>query len=283
MKRSSLVLAALLGLAATSAHATTLPAALPAYASPDANALVLGNAPAGAKVLAGVAPSGWSAVELPGPHTVFVAEKDTLKNFEVRPGAAYHAAPSADAPVIGLAGETDQVEFADVAGRYNKFSLRGPVTAYVRVATPVADAAPVAPVAEALPVSATVDTTDTLPNQADAPPPFADLANTLPVEGPARQDPVAAGRGVEAGEPRLARTFFGVVASTRNPLRPRRPHDYQLIDAGGARIAYLDISRLLLTERMEAYVGRPVFILGSVAPVGSSSELVIQVDSLKLQ
>lgn len=280
MKRSSLVLAALLGLAASPAHANTLPAAQPAYASPDANALVLGNAPAGARVLAGVAPSGWSAVELPGPHTVFVAEKDTLKNFEVKPGAAYHAAPSADAPVIGLAGETDQVEFADVAGRYNKFSLRGPVTAYVRVATPVADAAPVAPVADTLPVSSPADT---LPNQADVPPPFADLANTLPVEGPARQDPVAAGRGVEAGEPRLARTFFGVVASTRNPLRPRRPHDYQLIDAGGARIAYLDISRLLLTERMEAYVGRPVFILGSVSPVGSSTELVIQVDSLKLQ
>jgi hypothetical protein len=70
----------------------------------------------------------------------------------------------------------------------------------------------------------------------------------------------------ELGEPRLARTFFGVVASTRNPLRPRRPYDFQLNDASGARIAFLDISRLMLTEQIEAFIDRPVTLFGTLPP-----------------
>jgi hypothetical protein len=92
---------------------------------------------------------------------------------------------------------------------------------------------------------------------------------------------VPPGQSVQSGEPRLARAFFGVVASTRNPLRPRRPWDFQLNDDGGSRIAYLDISRLLLTEQIDAFIGRPVSILGTVENVGS--DLVIRVESLKLQ
>lgn len=278
MKRLALSLALLLGLAASHsvALAAALNVALPAYASPTEGALTLGTAPAGARLLGTAAPAGWAAVELPGPHTVYVTEKDTLKNFEVRPGAAYHASPSPDSPVIGLAGEADRTEFADVAGRYNKFSLAGPVTAYVRlpaVTTPPPSPSP-----------STAATTSSFATDQSTPPPLMDdLTNVLPVDAPALQTPVAPGRGIEAGEPRLARTFHGVVSSTRNPLRPRRPYDYQLNDSGGARIAYLDISRLLLTERMDAYLGRPVFILGSVSSLGAGKELVIQVDSLKLQ
>ncbi len=275
MKRLALILALLLGLADPfrEAHAAVLDTALPAYATPAEGALSLGTAPVGARLLGTTAPAGWAAVELPGPHAVFVAEKDTLKNFEVRPGAAYYAAPSTDAPVIGLAGEADRTEFADVEGRFNKFSLAGPVTAYVRL--------PGAPASTPLPVTSVA--TETATNPSTPPPLMDDLASVLPSDAPALQPNVSPGRGLEAGEPRLARTFHGVVASTRNPLRPRRPYDYQLNDSGGSRIAYLDISRLLLTERMDAYLGRPVFILGSVASLGTGKELVIQVDSLKLQ
>ena len=283
MKRFLLATALLLALSVL-ARAETLSTAAPAYASPDEAAPILGTARVGSRLATSVAPSGWQAVELAGPHTVFVAEKDTTKNFNVRPGAAYLSAARPDAPVIGLASDQDGAEFADIVGRYNKFSLNKPITAYVRVApvavTPVVE--PVAPsvapaVLEAAPVA------DLPPVPAEpAPVPFADagaLRNDIPATSPA-----AAGQGVALGEPRLARTFFGTFASTRNPLRPRRPYDFQLNDAGGARIAYLDVSRLMQTERIEAFVGRPVSLFGTAEPMGvSGNEVVVRVETLKLQ
>ena len=269
MKRFALqALALLLAIgSAPAAHAATLAAPLPAYASPDASAPILGTAKAGTKIAAGTAPSGWAAVELAGPHTVYVTDKDTSKNFEVRPGAAYYAQPRANAPVIGLAGDKDPAELADVAGDFNKFSLNKSLIAYVRM--PAAAPAPVAPVqpAASAPAAAT-------------PPLMDDLQGTLHQDIPANR-PVTPGQGLDAGEPRLARTFFGVVASSRSALRPRRPWDYQINDDGGARIAYLDISKLLLTEQIDAFLGRPVAILGTAETVGA--DLVVHVESLKLQ
>ena len=267
-------LAFLLAVCAANARTGTLDAPLPAYASPDASSPILGTARAGTRIAAGTAPSGWAAVELAGPHTVFVTEKDTLKNFSVRPGAAYYAQPRPNAPVIGLAGDNDPVDFADISGRFNKFSLNKPIIAYVRIpATPVAPVAtaarPSAPAAPAQPAAPT-----------DLPPLMDDLPGTLAQNIPATR-PVPPGQGVQSGEPRLARTFFGVVASSRSALRPRRPWDFQINDDGGARIAYLDISRLLLTEQIDAFIGRPVAILGTADTVGN--DLVIRVESLKLQ
>ena len=256
--------------AAALGHAETLATASPAYASPDENAPVLGTAQVGARLATSAAPSGWQAVELAGPHTVFVAEKDTLKNFEVRPGAAYHSAPRADAPVVGLAGDKDPAEFADIAGNFNKFSLNKPIIAYVR-----ANPTPVTPVAA--PVA------DTPAPAAPVAPSSDDYATTLRNDIPANS-PAVAGSGLGLGEPALARTFFGTVASTRNPLRPRRPFDFQLNDSSGGRIAYLDVSRLMQTERIDAFVGKPVALFGTAEAVGvAGTEIVIRVETLKLQ
>lgn len=268
----ALVLAAL---ALPLARAAVLEAPLPAYAAPDASAPILGTARSGTALSNVPAPAGWAAVELAGPHTVYVTHKDTLKNFEVRPGAAYLSAPRANAPVLGLAGENDPADFAEVEGKFTKFSLNKNLVAYVRV--PVA---PVAPVAVQTPKPAPAPAAPATQAPAELPPLMDDLPGTLPQNIPANR-PVAPGQSVESGEPRLARTFFGIVASSRNPLRPRRPYDFQLNDDGGARIAYLDISKLLLTEQIEAFVGRPVSILGTVENTGS--DLVIRVESLKLQ
>ena len=272
MKRFVLQALALLvaAISTPSAHAAALEAPLPAYASPDASAPILGTAKAGTRIAAGTAPSGWAAVELAGPHTVYVTDKDTLKNFEVRPGAAYYSQPKANAPVIGLADEKDPAVFADIAGNYNKFSLNKALIAYVRM--PVSAVAPVAAQPAANPAPSVPTTTP--------PPLMDDLQGTLHQDIPASR-PITPGQGLEAGEPRLARTFFGVVASSRSALRPRRPWDYQINDDGGARIAYLDISKLLLTEQIDAFLGRPVAILGTAETIGT--DLVVHVESLKLQ
>ena len=252
---------------AVASRADTLATAQPVYASPSETALVLGTAQAGSRLATSPAPSGWQAVEFAGPHTVYVTEKDTLKNMEVRPGASYYAAPKSDAPVIGLADEKDSATFADIVGRYNKFSLNKPIIAYVRVApTPVAPVETAAPVTDsvAAPVAAA---------------PLTDSSSVLRNDIPA-SSPTVPGRGLEAGEPRLARTFFGTVASTRNPLRP---FDCQLNDSAGSRIAYLDISKLLQTEQVDAFIGRPVALFGTAEPLGTGKEIVIRVETLKLQ
>jgi hypothetical protein len=276
MKRL-LLLALSLGTAI--AQAATLPTALPAYASPNDQAPVLGTAAAGSRIVITPAPSGWQAVELAGPHTVYVTEKDTLKNFEVRPGAAYLSAPRADAPVVGLAGDKDPAAFADIAGRYNKFSLDKPIVAYVRAQpTPVTPVAP-APVASQPAPAPTPTPASPAPAEA---PLMSDLNATLRNDIPA-SSPVSPGRGIEPGEPRLARTFFGTLASTRSAFRPRRPHDFQLNDSAGQRIAFIDVSRLMQTEKIEAFIGRPVTLFGTALVVGPSNDVVIQAETLKLQ
>jgi hypothetical protein len=274
MKRNlltSLLAAAFCAAGVLSTRAAELAEAATAYAAPDAASIVLGTAKAGARLATTPAPSGWQAVELPGPHTVYIAEKDTLKNFDVRPGAAYLAAPRADAPVIGLAGEKDALQFADIAGRYNKFSLARSVVGYVRL--------PVSPVTPVLTTS--VATASPVEPAAPVGGSFATDANILRQDIPA-SSPVRPGQSVEAGEPQLARIFFGTVASTRNPLRPRRPYDFQLNDDNGNRFAFLDTSRLLLTEKIDTFIGRNVTILGTAEP-GKSGDLIIHVETLKLR
>lgn len=276
MKRNlltSLLAAAFCAAGVLSTRAAELAEAATAYAAPDDASIVLGTAKAGARIATTPAPSGWQAVELPGPHTVYIAEKDTLKNFDVRPGAAYLAAPRPDAPVIGLAGEKDSLQFADIAGRYNKFSLARSVVGYVRIpVTPVIQIlTPVAPVEPAAPSGSVGGSAGS----------FATDANVLRQDIPA-STPVRPGQSVEAGEPQLARIFFGTVASTRNPFRPRRPYDFQLNDDNGNRFAFLDTSRLLLTEKIETFIGRNVTILGTAEP-GKSGDLIIHVETLKLR
>ncbi len=282
MKRNllpSLLAVAFCAAGVLSSRAADLAEAATAYAAPDASSTVLGTAKAGSRIATTPAPSGWQAVELAGPHTVYVAEKDTLKNFDVRPGAAYFAAPRADSAVVGLAAEKDAVQFADIAGRYNKFSLNRALIGYVRL--PVSDVTPIAtlPSAPLAPVE---------PAYTPAPAPtapagtFATDANVLRQDIPA-STPVGAGQGLGAGEPQLARIFFGTIASTRSPFRPSRPYDFQLNDDNGNRFAFLNISNLLLTEKLETFIGRNVTIQGTAEPAPNSRDLIIHVESLKLR
>jgi len=272
----SLLAATLCATGLSSIHAATLAEATTAYAAPDQGSTVLGTARVGSRIAATPAPSGWMAVELAGPHTVFVAEKDTLKNFDIRPGASYLAAPRPEASVIGVAGAKDDARFADIAGRYNKFSLERSLIGFVKVApTPIAEI-PAAPFAQTAPLAYSESV------QAIPAPVHAIEANVLRQDIPAHS-PVGAGQGIGAAEPQLARIFFGTIASSQSPFRPRRPHDFQLNDDNGNRFAYLDISNLLLTEKLETFIGRAVSIQGTAKTAKNSRDIIIHVESLKLR
>jgi hypothetical protein len=77
--------------------------------------------------------------------------------------------------------------------------------------------------------------------------------------------------------------FEGTLASSKSLLLPKRPFDWQLVDDSGKRVAYVDLSKLLLTDQIENYSGHRVVVLGSLKPVKDSDDLVILVEGLRLK
>ena len=63
---------------------------------------------------------------------------------------------------------------------------------------------------------------------------------------------------------------------------PRRPYDWQLLDSSGNRFAYLDLQKLLLTDQLDNFTDRQIQVFGNVKPIPGAKDLVIEVESLRL-
>ena len=87
----------------------------------------------------------------------------------------------------------------------------------------------------------------------------------------------------DGGGSALPRQFAGRFVSTRRPLTPRRPYDYALNDEAGKRYAYVDVSKLLLTEQIEKYIDHNVVVFGAAKNVPDSKDIVIMVETLQLR
>jgi hypothetical protein len=94
---------------------------------------------------------------------------------------------------------------------------------------------------------------------------------------PADEGAAAQGSGV------VTRTFEGRFVSSRSFFAPQRPYDWQLNDSTGARTAYLDVGRLLLTEQLDKYIDHDVSVFGAVKPVPDTKDIVLVVESLQLK
>ena len=55
------------------------------------------------------------------------------------------------------------------------------------------------------------------------------------------------------------------------------------MDDAGKRYAYLDVSRLLLTEHVENFVDHSVVVFGAAKSVPDARDIVIQVETLQLK
>ncbi len=249
------------------ANAAPLAAPTPVFASPDASADTLAVLPAGTTPVTASAenvPAGWSAITLPGPHTVFVDDQDLLKNFDVKPGASYRTAPNKTAAVLSTATAEDEVQITGLSGRWLQLSLKRGVTGFIKTTASPAMAITRPP--------------------APAPAPAAQVAPT-PAPAPAATTstaPAQVGHAVEPGSSALPRIFQGTLASSRSAFRPRRPYDYQLNDSRGVRYAYLDLGKLLLTEQIDSYVGRTIEIFGTATNMEGTKDIVIKAETLKL-
>jgi hypothetical protein len=244
---------------------------LPDRSSPAITVLKAGTEPLPATTL-GDTPTGWMAIELPGPFEGYVENKDLGKSLDVKPGTPIRISPNADGSVITIAEEGDKTSITGLRGRWTQISLDKTLVGYINVGT-APDAAPPTPTPP--PPASTAAGSGSAP-QAAPPPPAPGVYGAAPGQ---------AGPMVTQGDTRaLARQFAGVFVSTKRPLRPRRPYDFALNDDAGRRYAYLDVSKLLLTDQIENYLDRPVVVFGAASTVpGGGREIVIQVERLQLK
>jgi hypothetical protein len=255
MKVKHLLFAA--ALTAASLRAAPLTETTAVQARPEASAPAFAVLKAGTEptLAAGVtAPPGWLAVELSGPYEAYVQNKDFLKSLDIHPGAPIRIAPKRDAPVLTTAEKGDAIEIIGLFGKWTQVKFSKKIVGYIQVA----GAMPAAP----------------------APAPAITAA---PAPTPIAVDSNAPGHAVNTDANTLPRLLEGKVVSTRHPFTPRRPYDYELDDASGSRLAYVDVSHLLLTGRMEDYVDHTVDVYGTVKPMNNGNDLVIAAESLQLK
>ncbi|MBP7143189.1 MAG: hypothetical protein KBA71_14870 [Opitutaceae bacterium] len=275
MKLQSFLLAALLASAASALYAVSLGEGTVAYFKPDASSAKLASLPAGTelKPVAGASSAaGWLAIEVPGPHDVFVQNKEITKSLDVRPGAELRLEPSATAPVVATAVAGETLDITGLHGRWTKLRMNRVVTGYIKL--------PVAQLPQAsVPTGARATPPGTPAPAPVAPPPGAPVA--YGTASPGRSAPVVSLS--DDGASALPRSFEGRFVSTRSPFKPRRPYDWALTDESGTRFAYLDVSRLLQTEQIEKYAERFVSVFGTARPLANSKDFVITVESLQLK
>jgi hypothetical protein len=223
------------------------------HAQPDAAAPAIGYLKAGTEPIPSAnatAPAGWMAVELPGPHEAYVNNNDFSKSLDVRPGAAVRLLPRADAPVLAILQDGDKTEITGLRSGWTQIKLLKTVTGYIKIggvsAAPSAAVPPPPPAVAALP-----------------PPPVVSSGPAAP----------------------LPQMFQGTLVKASRILlvAPRRDYEYQLDNGEGKRIAFLDLSRVLATEKTEFVFGRSVKISGVLRPTDNGKDLVIEVLSLELQ
>ncbi len=221
------------------------------YARPEPSATVLKVLPVGTELAPAVAPAepapaGWMAVEVSGPHELYVNNGDVGKNFDVKAGSFFYLRPDRRAPVVASMQPGDKAELANLAGDFTSFKVEKPIVGYIKLSSAVASV-PAAPTRPAVIVSG----------------------------------PAAAG---EIGRAAMPRFYEGRFAATQNFIAYKHPYNFQLIDSTGNRFAYLDISRLLLTDKIDLFLDRVVIIYGTARTLNQDgTKRVIEVESLHLK
>jgi len=82
----------------------------------------------------------------------------------------------------------------------------------------------------------------------------------------------------------MPRMFAGrFVIAKRAIINPNPLYDYQLMDASGRRFAYIDTKRLLLTDKIEAYIDRNIAVTGTIRNTVDGKDLVIAAESMQLK
>lgn len=251
--------------AAGTLGAAPLGVATAVQSRPDASAPVITVLKAGSEqpsvsTTAPAAPQGWQAVDVPGPFTAWVKNKDLTKDLDIKSGASVYAEPNETSAVLEEFAKGDKAEVTGIRGKWTQVRLDKTIVGYIKVGAALSEAPAPAPVTTA-PASVAASVTP------GAPAPAAGPADTSPAD--------------QNGS--MSRLFEGTLTTTKSLLAPRRPYDWQLVDDTGKRIAYVDLHKLLLTDQIENYGGHAVVVLGALKPVEGTRDLVITAEGFRLK
>lgn len=260
-------------LAASSLSAAPLSKTTAVHAKPNASSPAIAVLNAGTEPMIAsstAAPGGWTAVELAGPHEVYVQNKDIMKSLDIKVGSNLYTAPKIDAPILTTMVKGDIAEISGLHGRWTQVKLQKKVIGYIgddSVVTPVVAASAVS--ASAINAPAGINATQPV--------------SASPVQvytGPGQVAP--AGTLNPAAAAALPRMFEGTFVPAKRFLA-YKPYEYQLNDRSGQRYAFLDVSRLPKAEPIENYFNRVVIVYGSAKAIENTKDIVIEVDSIQQQ
>jgi len=205
-------------------------------------------------VYTGDAPAGWRRVEISGTFEAFAHNRDITKALEVKEGCSIYTAAEKNAAVLTVAQKGDITEVVGLKGEFCQIKVTKKLQGFIATGANANSPGISAPALQA--VSGPV----------------------APPEGPAAPGRPVAITGNTANLPRL---FSGTFVSARRALiNPNPLYDYQLTDIGGRRFAYVDTKRLVLTEKIEAYLGTVVTINGTIRNTVDGKELVVDAQSI---
>lgn len=281
--KTSLLLALL---AASSLAAAPLSKTTAVHAKPNASSPAITVLNAGAEPILATsgepAPVGWTAIELAGPHEVYVQSKDIMKSLDVRPGASFYTAPKIDSAVLTTMSKGDAAEISGLHGRWTQIKLQKKVIGYIgddSVDSPVAR-----PSAVSSNASSGLNAPVTLASRSNnAPSPVA--ASPVQVySSPGQSAPAPAGAAATlspAAAAALPRMFEGTFVPAKRFLA-YKPYEYQLNDRIGDRYAFLDVSRLSKADPVDKYMNRVVTVYGTAKAIENTKDIVIEVDSIQI-
>lgn len=252
MKTKSVLLA--LAIATVRLGADTLSSDTAVFMQPDAKSTVIGRLQAGSAVTyLGEAPAGWHRVEITGTFEAYAHNHDMTKGLEVREGANIVTAPEKNAPVLTVAQKGDKTEVTGLRGAYCQIRLEKKLEGFIAtgaVANTPAESKPLAPVTAA----------------------------------PAPSDPTASGHpvAVASNSADMARLFTGtLVLAKRAFINPNPPYDFQLTDSNGRRFAYVDTHRLVLTDKIEGFLGLQIVVTGTIRNTIDGKDLVVDAEAMQ--
>jgi hypothetical protein len=245
-------------LAVTRLAADTVTTDTAVFVQADAKSPVIGRLKSGETVtFAGEAPAGWRRVEISGPFEAYVSSKDITKALDVRDGANILITPSKTSPVLTVAQKGDKSDVTGLAGTHGEFcqiKLEKKLQGFIATGL-----------------------------TANTPAPGATAQQSAAVAQPA-PDPTAPGHpvAITGNTADLPRVFSGTLVLARRVIfNPYPPYDYQLTDSGGRRFAYVDTKRLVLNEKIDAYLGLVINVTGTIRNTVDGKDLVVEAESLQ--
>ena len=247
-------------LATLAFHATRLAADILAadtavFMQADAKSHVIVRLKSGNTIVyTGDAPAGWRRVEISGTFEAFAHSRDITKGLEVKEGSSIYTAPEKTAAVLTVAQKGDVTEVTGLKGEFCQIKLTKKLQGFIATGA-----------------TANTPATSTAALQTISGP-------VAPAEKPSAPGHPVAITGNTANLPRL---FSGTFISARRPLlNPNPLYDYQLTDIEGRRFAYVDTKRLVLTEKIESYLGTVVTLNGTIRNTVDGKDLVIDAQSI---